>query len=379
MRVVSEPGLGSSFSLMLEMPILEGALPAVSDLHLRPTPVYVRAPVIELAQTTCDWLNRWGGHALVAPSGSISTSPGAVWVDLLPSRHSTVQWPGPCVIGLPGSGQPEHTAQGWLVGVNMIRGVARAVMLAQLGRVDTTVGQPPVRREKLDLRVLVAEDNPINQTILKEQLEELGCRVVLASHGQEALSLWSPQAFDAVLTDVNMPIMNGYELAGAIRQQDAHIPIIGVTANAMREEGERCIAVGMNARMVKPMTLQRLWAELVRACGIKLPESEPPSAAQNPAPVEVPIVVSARMRDLFINTMGADIKNAQQALNARDSDALKALLHCIRGALAVVQAHALTERCGELEHRLEGHVLDESLYDQIEALLARIKRAVATV
>ena len=91
------------------------------------------------------------------------------------------------------------------------------------------------------------------------------------------------------------------------------------------------------------------------------------------------IVVSARMRDLFVNTMGADIKTAQQALSERDSDALKARLHCIRGALAVVQARELAQACGELEHRLEGHVLDESLHNQIEVLLARIKRAVAAV
>ena len=383
LRVVSEPGLGSSFSLLLSMPILEGTLPAVSDLQLRPTPVYVRAPVTELAETTCGWLNRWGAQALVASAGPINLSPGAVLVDLLPGRHGSLEWDGPRVIGVPGAGQPEHTPQGWQVGVHMIRGLARAVMLAQLGRVAADTGRVPLIREKLALRVLVAEDNPINQTILKEQLEELGCRVVLASHGQEALSLWSPDAFDVVLTDVNMPIMNGYELAGAIRQQDAHIPIIGVTANAMREEGERCIAVGMNARMVKPMTLQTLWTELNRACDIgtpdALPEAKTVAMGHDHAPADAPIVVSARMRDLFINTMGADITTAQQALTGRDSDALKARLHCIRGALAVVQAHALAEGCGELERRLEGHVLDESLHNQIEVLLARIKRAVAAV
>ena len=382
LRVVSEPGLGSSFSLMLEMPILEGALPAVSDLHLRPTPVYVRAPAIELAQTTCDWLNRWGGHALVAPGAAINTSPGGVLVDLLPSRHSVLEWHGPRVTGLSGAGQPEHLADGWQVGVHMIRAIGRAVMLAQQGRDAAAPGQASSRREKLALRVLVAEDNPINQTILKEQLEELGCRVVLASHGQEALSLWAPDAFDAVLTDVNMPIMNGYELASAIRQQDAHVPIIGVTANAMREEGERCRAVGMNAHMVKPMTLQTLWAELARVCDV-VPGEVPHELATVPRndhePGETVIVVSARMRDLFVNTMGADIKTAQQALSERDSDALKARLHCIRGALAVVQARELAQACGELEHRLEGHVLDESLHNQIEVLLARIKRAVAAV
>ncbi len=209
--------------------------------------------------------------------------------------------------------------------------------------------------------------------------------MVLASHGQEALSLWSPDAFDAVLTDVNMPIMNGYELASAIRQQDMHIPIIGVTANAMREEAERCIAVGMNARMVKPMTLQTLWTQLVKACDVALsdaPLADAPTAVPSvvmPAGAQESIVVSARMRDLFISTMGADIETANQALVSRDSDALKARLHCIRGALAVVQAHDLAQHCGDLEQRLEGHVLDASLQHELQALLARIKSAVAAV
>ena len=385
LRVVSEPGLGSSFSLILSMPILEGVLPGVNDLQLRTTPVYVRAPVNELAETTCAWLNRWGAHALVAPQGVINTSAGTVMVDLLPGRNGPLEWSGARVMGVPGAGQPEYTADGWQVGLHMIRGIGRAVMLAQQGRVSHAIGHAPTEREKLALRVLVAEDNPINQAILKEQLEALGCRVVLASHGQEALSLWSPDAFDAVLTDVNMPIMNGYELASAIRQQDMHIPIIGVTANAMREEAERCSAVGMNARMVKPMTLQTLWRELVKACEITLSDAlftdahSPASSAVMPAAVDESIVVSARMRDLFISTMVADIETAYQALVSRDSDALKARLHCIRGALAVVQAHDLAQHCGDLEHRLEGHVLDASVQHQLEALLARIKCAVAAV
>jgi len=383
LRVVSEPGLGSSFSLILSVPILEGALPGASDLQLRPAPVYVRAPVNELAEAVCAWLNRWGAHALVASPGALNTVTGSVLVDLLPGRSAPLEWPGPRVLGISGAGQPEHTVEGWKVSVHMVRGIGRAVLLAQQGRITREIGKAPAVREKLALRVLVAEDNPINQAILKEQLEELGCRVVLASHGQEALSLWSPDAFDVVMTDVNMPIMNGYELANAIRQQDTRVPIIGVTANAMREEAERCIAVGMNARMVKPMTLQKIWTELVEVCDVDLcgVAQELSETGQGCADdlAQQPIVVSARMRDLFINTMSADIQTAIDALVSHDIDALKARLHCIRGALAVVQAHDLASGCGELEQRLENHVLDAPLLVQIEALLARVRRAVAAI
>ena len=382
LRVVSEPGLGSSFSLILSVPVLEGSLPGGGDLQLQPTPVYVRSPVNELAETTCAWLNRWGAHARTTSSGGVTVSAGAVMVDLLPGRSAPQEWPGPRVISVSGVGQPESILGGWRVGLHMIRWIGRAVLLAQQGRVAGESGKAAAVREKLALRVLVAEDNPINQTILKEQLEALGCRVVLASHGQEALNLWSPGAFDVVMTDVNMPIMNGYELAGAIRQQDMKIPIIGVTANAMREEAERCLVVGMSARLVKPMTLQALWAELVEVCDVDPGGSAGPlPGAENETngPAQEPIVVSARMRDLFISTMGADIQTALDALSSQDIDALKACLHCIRGALAVVQAHDLANSCGELEQRLDNHVLDALFQVQVEALLARIKRAVAAV
>ena len=71
--------------------------------------------------------------------------------------------------------------------------------------------------QALGLRVLVAEDNPINQATLRNQLEQLGCTVTVASDGADALSLWPLTQYDALLTDVNMPKLNGYELASALR------------------------------------------------------------------------------------------------------------------------------------------------------------------
>lgn len=91
--------------------------------------------------------------------------------------------------------------------------------------------------EKLGLRALVAEDNPFNQQLLKEQLEELGCTVCLCQDGREALQAWLSGRFDVLLTDVNMPVMNGYELAVEVRALDPLMPIIGVTANAMKRKG----------------------------------------------------------------------------------------------------------------------------------------------
>lgn len=112
---------------------------------------------------------------------------------------------------------------------------------------------------KLDLRILVAEDNVINQLILRDQLEELGCSVTLACDGLEALGQWQEGRFDLVLTDVNMPRMNGYELAAQLRAMNVTLPIIGATANAMRDESERCLSAGMDHCLIKPFTLHSLY------------------------------------------------------------------------------------------------------------------------
>ncbi|MDF5899787.1 response regulator [Pseudomonas aeruginosa] len=128
--------------------------------------------------------------------------------------------------------------------------------------------------------MLVAEDNPVNQALLREQLEELGCRVSLAGDGRQALQLFDSGRFDLLLSDVNMPNMTGYELTQALRERGETLPIIGVTANALREEGERCRAVGMNSWLVKPITLHtlhELLSEFARA-GVVLPRKRETSA-----------------------------------------------------------------------------------------------------
>ncbi|MNH31389.1 Sensor histidine kinase RcsC [compost metagenome] len=113
----------------------------------------------------------------------------------------------------------------------------------------------------------------INQLILKNQLEVLGCQVVLASDGSQALLLWEKDCYDVVLTDINMPGMNGYELARQLRDQGCQAPIIGATANAMRDESDRCLGAGMQELLVKPFGLGDLYDclqhyEKVSDCGV---------------------------------------------------------------------------------------------------------------
>jgi two-component system sensor histidine kinase/response regulator len=117
-------------------------------------------------------------------------------------------------------------------------------------------------------RVLLVEDNPVNQEVALRMLEMLGCDAEVAEDGLQALTAVSSKAFDLVLMDCQMPEMDGFQATTAIRQHeqrskgDPHIPIIALTANAMEGDRERCLAVGMDDFLSKPFTKDQLQALL---------------------------------------------------------------------------------------------------------------------
>ena len=111
-------------------------------------------------------------------------------------------------------------------------------------------------------RILLVEDNPVNQLVAKGMLSKLGCEVVVAAHGGEALSQLEQNGFDLVLMDCNMPVMDGYEATRQIRHRGRwpKLPIVALTANAMPEERERCRSAGMNDYLAKPFRREELAA-----------------------------------------------------------------------------------------------------------------------
>jgi PAS domain S-box-containing protein len=137
--------------------------------------------------------------------------------------------------------------------------------------VGGTLQQLPVVRSG-GARVLVAEDYLPNQNVLRQQLRALGCQVDIASDGAQALALWRAGQYDLILSDLNMPVMNGLEFTLAVRQQErengGHIPIVAITAAAIRSELQRCRDAGMDDVMTKPVVLEDLRAALARWTGV---------------------------------------------------------------------------------------------------------------
>ena len=118
-------------------------------------------------------------------------------------------------------------------------------------------------------RVLVVDDHPVNREVLVLQLKLLGIATDTAANGVDAMAAWAPGRYAAVLADIHMPQMDGYELARRLRASEAdgdtaRTPIIAVSADAMKGEEERCLAAGMDACLVKPVSIERLHTTLER-------------------------------------------------------------------------------------------------------------------
>lgn len=116
-------------------------------------------------------------------------------------------------------------------------------------------------------RVLLVEDNLVNRKVAQKMLERIGCCVTLALDGQEALSRHAAAAFDLILMDCQMPVLDGYAATQEIRRREGssrHTPILALTAHALVDDRERCLAAGMDGHLSKPITIEHLRAAVER-------------------------------------------------------------------------------------------------------------------
>jgi signal transduction histidine kinase/ActR/RegA family two-component response regulator len=131
---------------------------------------------------------------------------------------------------------------------------------------STASGPRPVATPRSGLRVLLAEDNKVNQRVAQRFLERLGHQVTVANDGREAVDQWQRQTFDLVLMDVQMPEMDGFEAVAAIREAErertTRTPVLALTAHAMSGDRERCLAAGMDGYLTKPVKLAQLVAAI---------------------------------------------------------------------------------------------------------------------
>jgi CheY-like chemotaxis protein len=159
------------------------------------------------------------------------------------------------------------------------RARARLVVLALLpfflaaipAATDYHLGGSPLAVNRLDsLRVLVVEDDVVNQLVVRGMLESLGCRVAVAEDGQECLERLSGEPFDAILMDCQMPRMDGLTATQAIRSspRTTSLPVIGLTASLTPQDRESCLHAGMDEVLGKPCSIESLRESLARHTGL---------------------------------------------------------------------------------------------------------------
>ncbi|MCC8397574.1 response regulator [Paraburkholderia sp. MMS20-SJTR3] len=202
------------------------------------------------------------------------------------------------------------------------------------------------------LRVLVAEDNPANRRLFEEQLAMLGCEVTLAEDGQQALDELLARRFDVLITDLWMPVMDGYALANDVRARWPKMPIIAATASVTLEERKRCEQAGIGQVVTKPLSLARLRAALTQATGLPSVSLQAESERETPAADDGLLgerALPASMRESFLASFDQSLAALATAQRDNDATCVLAELHSLRGALRFFGDIELDEACARLQ------------------------------
>jgi CheY-like chemotaxis protein len=249
----------------------------------------------------------------------------------------------------------------------------------ELAKASAALLPPPMARKVEDLRrmtgqlrtaptaaeaeaegslVLVVDDHPVNRMLLQQQLRSIGYAAETAGDGLDALAQWGSGRFGLVLTDCQMPRMNGYELARRIREHEAaagiaRTPVLGCTAMALEDERAKCLAAGMDDVVFKPVDLPQLLDALHRWKPV------PARRAHADGRRERSAVDTALLRatwgsdantiqsivDSYLNSVREDYAGLHEAVARRDLEAVRELAHRMLGASGMVGAKGIAESC----------------------------------
>lgn len=316
-------------------------------------------------------------------------------IALLPRSQSGLDWSDSTVV----RSRPTLPSE-------FLRGLAIALGQASP---DTVAGQqtaaiearhPPstTEAEITGRLILVAEDNETNQDVMGRQLTLLGYAYQIAEDGAQALALWREHRFGLVLTDCHMPEMDGYALSKAIRVEEHdsgnHVPIIAVTANALKGEADRCYAVGMDDYLAKPVQLAELqrmlnkWAPLPEQppqpqTGGEAASAPADTPARPPAPVDPnalvkmvgddPALIHGFLKQ-FVPQAQAIVADLNSAYEATDAERVRFFAHKLKSSARAVGADELADLCLQLES-----AGSENDWAEVEQLYPEMQPAMAAV
>jgi CheY-like chemotaxis protein/HPt (histidine-containing phosphotransfer) domain-containing protein len=219
------------------------------------------------------------------------------------------------------------------------------------------------REEAARLRrlILVVEDNETNQEVLRQQLKMLGYQTDIAQDGVEAWKLWHLNPYGLVLTDLHMPNMDGLQLAAAIRDEEARtsggrVPILALTANALRSEADHCREVGMDEVLIKPAVLSQL-SEVLRKFLPNVGDEAPPPHSP-PLHFDSGVLTTMvgddpalhkLLLDKYVHSARDQVTAIRASVETADATAAAGLAHSLKSASRSVGAVRMGEVCEQLE------------------------------
>ncbi|MEM7233437.1 MAG: ATP-binding protein, partial [Planctomycetota bacterium] len=246
---------------------------------------------------------------------------------------------------------------GSLKGVPMIsgRGIDRSQRREAGKRSNKWTGS------SLDCDVLVVDDAEDNRVYFEFILRKADARVTIAKNGQEALDLVDGQEFQAIVMDMQMPTLDGYETTRRLREQGNQIPVIAVTANAMKEDEQRCIEAGCTAYLSKPCHP----ADLIDTIASFLPKDEPEPSNDFWDDSEAELIDG--LRDRFLSNLARRVKEIEHSLS--NSSRVETLAHKLRGSADLLGFEDLGRILSKLEHSARDDAADlpELIQEFVEA------------
>jgi CheY-like chemotaxis protein len=236
---------------------------------------------------------------------------------------------------------------------------------------------------KGNLKILLAEDNKVNQEVAVSMLSRQGYDVIIANNGEEVVKAVQNESFDLILMDVQMPLMNGYEATGIIRQMEKQthrrIPIIGLTANAMNGDREKCIDAGMDDYLSKPVNMKNLLTTVSKMQNGKANSEKETSKDNTVVDLRVDLeelleklggnkkTLSSCLK-LFRQETASLLSNIDTALEERNNQELKIACHDLRGSLLTMEMQAALVIATKI-----GTAATENKFDKIKDLLPSLK------
>ena len=409
----SEAGRGSVFHFSASFPLAPLQPAAEDSPELRGVPVLVvddneinRKILLELAAG-------WGMHAVTAASGELAMHalktahreshhfrllllacrmPGMDGFQVAQQIHADPELSGTIIMMLTSDAQRGDALRCREFGISvylvkpihkpeLLQAIRAALRLPQTPAAsEAVVTRHSLREARSRLRILLAEDNPVNQALMLRLLEKLGHSPVLAANGREALALCNAQKFDLILMDVQMPELDGFAATAEIRRREqaagGHLPIVAMTAHALKGDRERCLAAGMDGYISKPVKFELVQQEIERLCG---PSPTAPASLWTPqqalARLDGDLELLRKVTAAFLDDYPKTMQQLWTALEHDNLQAMREAIHMLLGELSYFSLEPAVAELQQLQQKVHAGDLQAArpFLERLQDELARAR------